>query len=152
MSLPVFSRMYSREYKTCTRDMEELSKHYFHTPVEDMTPSNKRNMLYWCYATDVYHVRGWKNRRPLPPCLVFETRKKCPSDAGIPHEGHHDVISVSWLEVTSTSSCKDVCTHARLSYSSWPLRPDQQLQRHLMCMCVFLPSDMPCVYMSQRSI
>jgi hypothetical protein len=70
------------------KDLEELASVYFaaNKPVTQMSNSEKRNMLYWSYATDVYHVHGWLNRLPLPPCLVFEIRKLYPNNINCPYK------------------------------------------------------------------
>jgi hypothetical protein len=39
-------------------------------PVRDMTPKEKRFLLYYWYATSVYQFRGKGNRVNLPNCLV----------------------------------------------------------------------------------
>ena len=63
-------------------DLEDIADKYYATtmPVEAMANNLKRNMLYWYYATEVYHVRGWLDRKPLPTCLVFCIRFIYPND------------------------------------------------------------------------
>ena len=65
-------------------DLEDIADKYYATtmPVEAMANNLKRNMLYWYYATEVYHVRGWLDRKPLPTCLVFCIRFIYPNDKG----------------------------------------------------------------------
>ena len=65
-------------------DLEDIADKYYATtmPVEAMANNLKRNMLYWYYATEVYHVRGWLDRKPLPTCLVFRIRFIYPNDKG----------------------------------------------------------------------
>mmetsp|Transcript_7363 Transcript_7363/g.16397 ORF Transcript_7363/g.16397 Transcript_7363/m.16397 type:complete len:392 (-) Transcript_7363:1214-2389(-) len=76
-----FRKCVCDEYPVSERNLEELSGKYFAAdrPVSEMSPSMKRNMLYWCYATDIYHVRGWQVRMPLPSCLVFAIQKMHPN-------------------------------------------------------------------------
>ena len=65
-------------------DLEDIADKFYATtmPVEAMANNLKRNMLYWYYATEVYHVRGWLDRKPLPTCLVFCIRFIYPNDEG----------------------------------------------------------------------
>ena len=65
-------------------DLEDIADKYYATtmPVEAMANNLKRNLLYWYYATEVYHVRGWLDRKPLPTCLVFCIRFIYPNDKG----------------------------------------------------------------------
>jgi hypothetical protein len=50
--------------------------------VADMTDKQKRSLLYWWYATNIYGVFGSKNRIKLPDCLVWRIRKQHPSPTG----------------------------------------------------------------------
>ena len=56
-------------------------------PVSEMTNNMKRNLLYWYYAHEVYHVRGWLHRMPLPSCLVFKIRMTYPNELGNEYVG-----------------------------------------------------------------
>ena len=64
-------------------------------PVSEMGNNMKRNLLYWYYAHEVYHVRGWLHRMPLPSCLVFKIRMMYPNELGNEYKGfveaHHGV-------------------------------------------------------------
>ena len=64
-------------------------------PVSEMSNNMKRNLLYWYYAHEVYHVRGWLHRMPLPSCLVFKIRMMYPNELGNEYvgfvEAHHGV-------------------------------------------------------------
>ena len=57
-------------------------------PLESMSNSLKRNMIYWMYATDVFMVRGRGVRKPLPPCLVYCIRCKYPNEKGVLYKGY----------------------------------------------------------------
>ena len=50
--------------------------------VAAMTMSEKRCMLYWWFATNIYAICGSKKRAPLPECLVAAVRKQYPSPDG----------------------------------------------------------------------
>lgn len=41
---------------------------------KDLSPNEKRNILYWWYATNVFLICGKANRGPLPDCLVYAIR------------------------------------------------------------------------------
>ena len=47
-----------------------------------MTKSNKRNMLYWWYMTNVYNICGSGQRRDPPACLKFAIRNLIKEDSG----------------------------------------------------------------------
>jgi hypothetical protein len=83
-----FSKCVCEECPPDRKVLEELADVYFaaNKPVAEMSNSEKRNMLYWSYATDIYHVHGWLNRLPLPPCLVFEIRKLYPNKLNTPYK------------------------------------------------------------------
>lgn len=50
--------------------------------VDGMSNSEKRCMLYWWFATNIYGICGSKNRAPLPVCLVASVRKEYPEPDG----------------------------------------------------------------------
>ena len=54
--------------------------------VKDMTESQKRCMIYWWYATNIYSICGKKHRMKLPDCLVNAVRTAYPEESGI-YEG-----------------------------------------------------------------
>ena len=47
---------------------------------KDMTPKNKRFLLYYYYATSVYQFHGKGNRVELPNCIVSEIKKAHPDE------------------------------------------------------------------------
>ena len=47
--------------------------------VSEMENNHKRFMLYWWWATNVFTIRGAKNRQQLPACIVDEIRRRYPS-------------------------------------------------------------------------
>ena len=77
--------------------LKPIADKYFGTdrPVNEMANNMKRNLLYWYYAHEVYHVRGWLHRMPLPSCLVFTIRMMHPNELGDEYKGfveaHHGV-------------------------------------------------------------
>ena len=56
-------------------------------PVDDMTPSQKRCMLYWWWAVNVFQARGKGMRVPLPTCVVFAIRRLFPNPVGQAYKG-----------------------------------------------------------------
>ena len=91
-----------RKFRCRTTDdddakLKPIADKYFATdrPVSEMTNNMKRNLLYWYYAHEVYYVRGWLNRMPLPSCLVFQIRRMYPNELGDKYvgfvEAHHGV-------------------------------------------------------------
>lgn len=57
---------------------------YFAThEVADMTNSQKRCMIYWWYATNIYSICGKGRRLQLPDCLVHAVRKEYPEPDGV---------------------------------------------------------------------
>ena len=44
--------------------------------IKKMTNSEKRCMLYWWFATNIYNICGARKRAPLPECLVPAVRKQ----------------------------------------------------------------------------
>ena len=47
-----------------------------------MSPSHKRCMIYWWFATNIYGICDTHNRDPLPDCLVAAVRKEYPETTG----------------------------------------------------------------------
>ena len=61
---------------------------YFATDdLDEMSPSHKRNMVYWWYATSVYSIVGKGNVGQLPQCLEYAIREKWPNENGEPYKG-----------------------------------------------------------------
>ena len=56
--------------------------------VEEMNNSEKRCMIYWWYATNIYSICGKNKRRQLPNCLVKAVRDTYPEADDI-YEGFH---------------------------------------------------------------
>ena len=90
--------MHGIRYVTCicsghgpdTLDLHDVSLecHFADTEVEDMTPAQKRNMLYWWYATNIYLICGRSKRAPLPSCLVYSIRMLYPNLKGDEYKGY----------------------------------------------------------------
>lgn len=51
--------------------------------LDEMTLSQKRCMIYWWYATNIYSICGKKKRRQLPDCLVCSVRRLFPEPSGV---------------------------------------------------------------------
>mmetsp|Transcript_32547 Transcript_32547/g.71433 ORF Transcript_32547/g.71433 Transcript_32547/m.71433 type:complete len:195 (+) Transcript_32547:712-1296(+) len=82
-----FRRCICEECPVSSKDLKELQKVYFAADKEvdgpeGMSQSEKRNMLYWSYATDSYGWHGWSNRHELPSCLIFMIRMAYPNPKG----------------------------------------------------------------------
>jgi hypothetical protein len=56
-------------------------------PAESLPPNEKRNMLYWWYATNFFLICGKGNRGPLPDCLVYAIRCCYPNPKGQKYVG-----------------------------------------------------------------
>jgi len=65
-------------------DLEVVREYcYFATKtVDKMDNGLKRNMLYWWYMTNIYHICGKGKRKPLPSCLAYAIRNQYKSDDG----------------------------------------------------------------------
>ena len=65
-------------------DLEVVAQYcWFATKeVSKMDNSNKRNMLYWWYMTNMYFVCGAGHRKDPPACLKAAIRSAYPSDDG----------------------------------------------------------------------
>ena len=55
---------------------------------ETMTNKEKRFLLYWWFATNIYLVCGRHNRCELPDCLIEKIRKVYPNPQGEQYVGH----------------------------------------------------------------
>lgn len=55
--------------------------------VIDMEPHHKRFLLYWWFATNIYFVKGNKNRQELPPCVEACIKMTYPNHKGTPYVG-----------------------------------------------------------------
>jgi hypothetical protein len=51
--------------------------------VEQMANNEKRCMIYWWYATNIYSICGKRKRRQLPNCLVKAVRDAYPEEDGV---------------------------------------------------------------------
>lgn len=60
--------------------------HFANKKVKSMTNNEKRCMIYWWYATNIYSICGKKKRRQLPNCLVKAVRDAYPEESGV-YEG-----------------------------------------------------------------
>jgi hypothetical protein len=55
--------------------------------VSEMTNAQKRNMLYWWLAVNVFAICGKGMRQPLPACIIAWIRKTHPNPRGEPYKG-----------------------------------------------------------------
>jgi len=55
--------------------------------VDELTANQKRNMLYWWYATNHFLICGKGIRGPLPDCLVYAIRCLYPNRKGVLYVG-----------------------------------------------------------------
>ena len=69
--------------------LSEIKKecHFADKEPTQMTNKEKRNLLYWWYATNVYLILGKATRAELPPCLEHAVRVCYPNDKGDPYKG-----------------------------------------------------------------
>ena len=56
-----------------------LNCYFADRSVNDMNNGHKRYLLYWWWATNIFCIRGSKNRQQLPDCIVNEIRRLYPS-------------------------------------------------------------------------
>ena len=56
-------------------------------PVEKMDNSKRRNLLYYWFVTNIYFIRGSKNRKELPECLLCLIRMSYPNAKNVPYTG-----------------------------------------------------------------
>ena len=59
------------------------------TDLEDMTNNQRRNMLYWWYAVNVFNISGAGKRGKLPECLEYAIRLLYPNPVGVHYTGYH---------------------------------------------------------------
>eukprot|EP00980_Cylindrotheca_fusiformis_P003261 scaffold735_cov116-Cylindrotheca_fusiformis.AAC.31 len=62
--------------------------HFVDREVEEMKPSQKRNVAFWWIATQVYFVKGSKHRKELPSCIECAVRMAFPNKEGDPYCGY----------------------------------------------------------------
>lgn len=61
---------------------------YFATTELTHMPNNqKRNMIYWWYATNIYNIAGRGNIDRLPLCLEYRVRQLYPNPDGEAYTG-----------------------------------------------------------------
>ncbi len=77
--LPVGQRDLATRKEDCYFAMDDLDK---------MTPSHKRNMLFWWYATNVYNISGKSKRGKLLECLEYAIRLEHPNPDGVRYKGY----------------------------------------------------------------
>jgi hypothetical protein len=53
--------------------------------VPNMNPSEKRNIFYWWFMVNVYHIGGKGKRRRPPKCLIKAIREAYPNPPNIPY-------------------------------------------------------------------
>ena len=53
--------------------------------IRNMKPNEKRNVLYWWFMVNVYHIGGKGKRRCPPKCLIKAIREKYPNPDGVPY-------------------------------------------------------------------
>jgi hypothetical protein len=52
-----------------------------------LPPNEKRNIVYWWYATNIFLICGKGYRGPLPECLVYAIRCCYPKPKGVEYVG-----------------------------------------------------------------
>lgn len=67
-------------------DVVARSCYFVNSSVSDMENNQKRNILYWYYATNIYGFRG-QTVRKLPECLEFAIRRLYPNKRGKKYVG-----------------------------------------------------------------
>jgi hypothetical protein len=84
------TRCVSKKFPVASEDLQGIAPtcYFVNTSVDSMTPSHKRNLLCWSYATNIYTICGKDSRGPLPPCLVYAIRLAYPNPKGIPYKGY----------------------------------------------------------------
>lgn len=53
--------------------------------VHNMKPSEKRNVFYWWFMVNVYHIGGKGKRRRPPKCLIKAIRERYPNPPNVPY-------------------------------------------------------------------
>ena len=68
-------------------DLEEIARDcWFVTKeVSKMANNEKRNVLYWWFMVNVYHVGGANKRKCPPLCLIKAIREAYPNPKGVPY-------------------------------------------------------------------
>jgi hypothetical protein len=61
--------------------------HFVTREVANMPNNEKRNLLYWYFATNYYSINGSKSRSSLPSCLVCAIRMAHPNPKGKEYVG-----------------------------------------------------------------
>ena len=57
------------------------------TALTEMPANQKRNMIYWWYATNIYNIAGRGVIDRLPLCLEYQVRKLYPNPDGVAYTG-----------------------------------------------------------------
>ena len=65
-------------------DIEEVAEdcHFVTRDTSRFDNKDRRFVLYWYYATNIYSIRGKGNRKHLPICLVKKIRETYPETSG----------------------------------------------------------------------
>jgi hypothetical protein len=89
--------MYGVRFLNCVCDaipVEKLDLGAIHqdcyfatTELKDMPNNQKRNMIYWWYATNIYNIAGRGNIDRLPLCLEYRVRQLYPNPDGEAYTG-----------------------------------------------------------------
>jgi hypothetical protein len=89
---------YMLEFAVCICEAHPVAELVLHEIAKDccfvsesvcgMTNREKRFLIYWWYATNVYMVTGKHNRVELPRCLVNEIRRLYPNPLDEPYVGY----------------------------------------------------------------
>lgn len=72
--------------RSISLDAISMNCHFATKKVENMSPSLKRNLLYWYYTTNIYSINGTKKQKQLPDCLVYKIRCLFPNKQGHPYK------------------------------------------------------------------
>ena len=63
--------------------------YYFATdPLDEMSSSHKRNMIFWWYATNVYSIAGKGHMARMPPCVKYAIRYAHRNLPGVSYSGY----------------------------------------------------------------
>jgi len=67
--------------------LEEIAREcwFVNKEVEKMAPNEKRNILYWWFMVNVYHISGKDKRKRPPRCLIKAIREQYPNPPGVPY-------------------------------------------------------------------
>ena len=82
-----FDLCVTEAYTISEFDLEEIAGEcWFVTKgVNDMAPKEKRNILYWWFMVNVYHIGGQGKRKRPPKCLIKAIREEYPNPEGVPY-------------------------------------------------------------------